>query len=78
VTPVTDAENRLGAAQRLRNLAFGDGTMTTDQAAFTAGVRRFQLTFRAANAADGQPDADTMQRLVTLYGEQRKTESPPV
>ncbi|MGE5090893.1 MAG: hypothetical protein ACM3OH_01855 [Bacillota bacterium] len=78
VTPVTDAENRLGAAQRLRNLAFGDGTMISDQTAFTAGVRRFQLTFRAANAADGQPDPDTMQRLVTLYGEQRKTESPPV
>jgi hypothetical protein len=77
IPPVTDAENRLGTAQRLRNLAFGDARMITDQAAFTAGVRRFQLTFRASNAANGQPDADTMTRLVAQYGEQVKTESPP-
>ncbi len=75
--PVTAAENRQGTAQRLRNLAFGDATLLTDPAAFTQAVRRFQLTFRATNQADGNPDADTMNRLVVRYGEQIKTESPP-
>lgn len=77
IPPVTDDENRRGTGQRLRNLAFGDARLVTDPAELTAGIRRFQLTFRAANAADGKPDADTMQRLVTRYGEQIRTESPP-
>ena len=74
---MTDDENRRGTAQRLRDLAFGNARLLTDPAELTAAVRRFQLTFRAANAADGRADADTMQRLVTRYGEQIKTESPP-
>jgi hypothetical protein len=76
-TPVTDDENRLGAAQRLRDLAFGDARLVTDEAEFTAAVRRFQLTFRKPDAADGTPDPETMQRLVERYGEQVKTEAPP-
>lgn len=75
--PVTAAENRQGTAQRLRNLAFGDATLLTAQAALTEAVRRFQLTFRSKNQADGNPDADTMNRLVAAYGELIKTESPP-
>jgi OmpA family len=77
IPPVTDAENHQGTAQRLRNLAFGDATLLTDPAAFKEGVRRFQLTFRARDKADGDPDDDTMDRLVARYGELIKTESAP-
>ncbi len=75
--PITDEERHRGIAQRLRNLAFGDATMLTDQAAFTRGVREFQLSFRAAEEADGRPDVETVEALVRRYGEPRLTESPP-
>lgn len=74
---VDDSENRIGTAQRLRNLGFGDARLLADDAEFKAGVRRFQLTFRKPDAADGTPDPETMQRLVESYGERVQTESPP-
>ena len=77
IPPLTDAERRQGAAQRLRNLAFGGRDLLTDDAAFAAAVREFQLGFRTLDRADGVLDAETEDQLARRYGDRALTQVTP-
>lgn len=75
--PLLDVERRRGAAQRLRNLAFGGEVLEVDDAALRAALRQFQLGFRPPAQATGDLDAETIDQLQLRYGEQIVVERPP-